>query len=70
MTSPPCMHCGEAFSRHEARDNERWCRDGKHRFNVEFQVNPEVVHFVKEHSDKSSKELADLWIERVRGRKP
>lgn len=67
--TPPCMHCREEFDQHEARGNERWCRDGKHRFNFEFHVNPEVVDFLKEHPDKSSKELTDLWIERVTTRR-
>jgi hypothetical protein len=64
------MHCGESFEQHALRDNERWCRDGQHRFNCEFQINPEVVDFVKAYPDKSGKELADLWIERMRKRKP
>lgn len=67
--TPPCMHCGEAFDQHMTRGNECWCRDGKHRFNVEFQANPEVVDFLKAHPDKSSKELADLWIEHVTTRR-
>ena len=65
------MHCGEEFDQHDIRDNkrERWCRDGQHRFNVEFQANPEVIDFLKANPDKSSKELTDLWIERVTTRK-
>lgn len=68
--TPACMHCGEEFEQHVARGNERWCRDGTHRFNFEFQVNPEVVDFLKAHPDKSSKELAEMWIDRVTKRKP
>ena len=67
--TPPCMHCGEEFDQHVWRGNERWCRDGQHRFNVAFQVNPEVGDFLKEHPDKSNNELADLWIERVTTRR-
>ena len=63
------MHCGENFDQHESHGNERWCRDGQHRFNFEFQVNPEVVDFLKANPDKSSKELTAMWIERMR-RKP
>ena len=37
---PPCMHCGEEYAQHEVRGNEVWCRDGKQRFDVVFQVNP------------------------------
>lgn len=33
-------------------------------------MDPEVVDFLKEHPDKSTKELADMWIERVTERKP
>ena len=67
--STSCMHCGEEFGQHEERSNERWCRDGQHRFNVEFQINPEVVDFLKAHPDKSSNALAELWIERVTTRR-
>ena len=67
--TPPCMHCGEEFDQHDARDNERWCRDGQRRFNVEFKINPEVIDFLKKHPDKSDKELADLWIKRVTTRR-
>ena len=67
--SASCMHCGEAFNQHAICGNERWCRDGQHRFNVEFQVNPEVVDFLKANPDKSSNELAELWIERVTTRR-
>ena len=64
------MHCGAMFDQHEIRGNdERWCRNGQQRFNVEFQVNPEVIDFLKANPDKSSKELADLWIERVTTRR-
>lgn len=45
--------------------NERWCRAGQRRFNVEFQVNPEVVDFLRDNPDKSSTALAELWISRV-----
>ena len=65
-----CMHCGGEFDQHMERGNERWCRDGQRRFNVEFQVNPEVVDFLKEHPDKSTEELTEMWIERVTKRKP
>jgi len=68
--TPACMYCGEEFEQHVARNNERWCRDGQHRFNSEFQINPEVVDFLKAHPDKSSEELADLWIDHVTRRKP
>jgi len=65
------MHCGEEFDQHAVCDNERWCRDGQHRFNAEFHVNPEVIDFLRENPAKSSRELADLWIERMtRRRKP
>ena len=65
--TPPCMHCGEEFDQHDIRGNERerWCRDGQHRFNFEFQVNPEVIDFLKANPDKSTKELTAMWIERV-----
>ena len=63
------MHCGEDFDQHTARGNERWCRDGQHRFNFEMTVNPEVIDFIQANPDKSSKELTDMWIERVTGRK-
>ena len=63
------MRCGEEFDQHEARGNERWCRDGQHRFNVKFHAAPEVIDFLKKNLDKSSEELADLWIERVTTRR-
>lgn len=65
--TPTCMHCGETFEQHEG--DERWCRDGLRRFNFEFQVNPEGLDFLKDHPDKSSKALADMWIERVTTRR-
>ena len=68
--TPACMHCGEEIGEHELRGNERWCRNGAHRFNFEFQVNPEVIDFLKEHPDKSTKELTEMWIDRVTKRKP
>ena len=67
--TPPCMHCGEEFDQHASRGNERWCRDGQHRFNVEFHATPEVVDFLKANPDMPSKELADLWIEHVTTRR-
>jgi len=63
------MHCGEEFDQHVVRGNERWCRDGQHRFNFKFQISDEAAEFVKANLDKSDKELADLWIERVTTRK-
>ncbi len=65
-----CMHCGNAFAQHALRDEKRWCPNGTQEFNVEFQVNPEVIEFVKAHPDKSSAELAELWIERIRRKQP
>jgi hypothetical protein len=64
------MHCGEAFAQHTLRGETRWCPNGTQQFNVEFQANPEVIDFVKANSDKSSAELAELWIKRVTKRKP
>lgn len=60
--TPPCMHCGEEFDQHVVRGNERWCR-------FKFQISDEAAEFVKANLDKSDKELADLWIERVTTRK-
>lgn len=70
MTPPTCLHCGEVFGQHEARGNERWCRDGQHRFNFEFHVNPELVAFLQANPDKTTEELTELWIKRVRRSKP
>lgn len=64
------MHCGKPFNEHTLRADKRWCPNGNQEFNVEFHVNPDVIDFVKKHPDKSSAELAELWIERVTKRKP
>ena len=66
----PCLHCGEEFNQHEVRGTERWCRDGQRRFNFALQPNPEVIDFLKEHPDKSTEELTEMWIDRVTKRKP
>ena len=65
--TPPCMHCGQDFDQHSG--DERWWRDGQHRFNFEMTVNPEVIDFLRANPDKSTKELTALWIDRVTGRK-
>lgn len=70
MTTPACMHCGEAFEQHVVCDDDRWCRDGMHTFNCVFHVNPEVIDFLREHPDKSPEELTAMWIDRVTTRKP
>lgn len=63
-----CAHCGETFEQHEVRGDQRWCRDGE-RLDVEFQASTEVIDFIRANPGKTSKELAALWIERLRGRK-
>jgi hypothetical protein len=67
--TPPCTHCGEEFDRHEARGDERWCRDGQRRFNVDFQPDPALIDFLREHPDASTTDLAAMWISRAK-RKP
>jgi hypothetical protein len=64
------MHCCETFDQHTIREDERWCRDGQRRFNVEFHVNPELVAFLQANPDKTTRELTELWIERLRRRGP
>lgn len=65
-----CMHCDEEFARHDARGDEHWCRDGQHRFDVAFQINPELGAFIAAHPDKSTQELTMLWIAHLRKRTP
>jgi hypothetical protein len=63
--TPPCMHCGEALERHEARGDERWCRDGAHTFNCVFHVNPELVDFLRAHPETPKEDLLRLWMEHL-----
>lgn len=71
---PACMHCGEDFDLHEShpeRDTgraRRWCRRGDQSFDCVFTASPEVVDFVRANLEKSSKELAEMWIARLTNR--
>lgn len=67
---PPCMHCGEQFRDHRVQGDERWCRDGRDRFNVVFDVNPDVRDFIADNSEASPDDLAKLWVERLRRKVP
>ena len=66
MEMPRCMNCQRPHEEHVREDGR--CPDGKNTFNCEFQISDEAFRFVSENLDKSSDELARLWIDRVRGR--
>jgi hypothetical protein len=66
MSVPNCMNCGQPFEAHTRNGRDSLCPDGKNTFNFEFEISPEAAEFVKQNMDKSSKELADMWIERIR----
>ena len=64
-----CSNCNAPFDQHvELPNGNRQCADGG-RFDFVFQVNPEVVDFVKENLDKPPDGLAAMWIDRVRQRR-
>lgn len=60
MSVEGCARCGRQMQDHSQQGG---CPDGEGTYT--FAASPEVIDFIKAHPDASSKELADLWIDRV-----